>query len=181
MQFFTNLDTSAFFLLHNFAGIAGWGDLLITFLAVYLPFILPIVFLVLLFRSGYSRREKTRIACVAFFSALVSSFIIATLIHTFYFHPRPFISYGLEPLFLETSNSFPSLHATFFFAFSTAIYFYNKKWGISLFFVTLLMTIARVMAGVHYPSDILGGFAIGVVVAYLSVKYLVPKIRKITY
>ena len=37
------------------------------------------------------------------------------------------------------------------------------------------MTVSRVIAGIHYPSDIVGGALIGVAVAY-GVFYLVHKI-----
>ena len=50
---------------------------------------------------------------------------------------------------------------------ASAIYFYNKKWGIGFFVVTLVMTISRVVAGLHYPSDILGGMIIGMFTAYV--------------
>lgn len=48
-----------------------------------------------------------------------------------------------------------------------AIFLYNKKWGVWFFFGAILMNISRVMAGVHYPSDIVGGAIVGVVVSYL--------------
>ena len=75
-----------------------------------------------------------------------------------------------RPSFLSSAN---------IFAFAFAIYLYNKKWGIWFLFATLLMTTARVIAGVHYPSDILGGMIVGVMVAYLAFRYLEPVFKKI--
>jgi len=57
---------------------------------------------------------------------------------------------------------------------ATVVYLYNKKWGIGFFIATILITLGRVMAGVHYPSDILGGALVGVAVAY-TVLYLTRK------
>ena len=51
---------------------------------------------------------------------------------------------------------------------ATTIYFYNKKWGIFFFLATILITVSRVIAGIHYPSDIVGGALIGVAVAYIA-------------
>ena len=51
---------------------------------------------------------------------------------------------------------------------ATAVYLYNKKWGIGFFIATILITMSRVIAGVHYPSDILDGAAIGILVAYAT-------------
>ena len=74
----------------------------------------------------------------------------------------------VHQLLPETSWSFPSGHATFFFAMATAIYLYNKKWGIFFFAATVLMTVSRVVSGIHYPFDIIGGAVIGIAVAYLT-------------
>jgi membrane-associated phospholipid phosphatase len=45
--------------------------------------------------------------------------------------------------------------------------FTNKKLGITLYIVSFVACIARIMAGVHYPSDILGGIVLGVATAYM--------------
>ena len=57
-----------------------------------------------------------------------------------------------------------------------AIYFYNKKWGIVFFVAAILMALARIVAGVHYPLDILGGAAVGILSAY-AVFYFAKKIN----
>lgn len=72
----------------------------------------------------------------------------------------------------ENKWSFPSRHMTFFFAISTALYFYNKRWGVVFLIAALLIGIARVIAGVHYPLDILGGAVIGVITSYLVFRFL---------
>ncbi|MBI4837321.1 MAG: phosphatase PAP2 family protein [Candidatus Portnoybacteria bacterium] len=50
---------------------------------------------------------------------------------------------------------------------STAIYFYNKKWGTAFFIASILMNVSRIVAGVHYPSDIIGGAIVGIAVGWL--------------
>jgi undecaprenyl-diphosphatase len=52
---------------------------------------------------------------------------------------------------------------------ATAIYLCNKKWGIWFVIAAILMNISRIVAGVHYPSDILGGAVVGIMVGYLVV------------
>jgi len=44
-------------------------------------------------------------------------------------------------------------------------------------FFALLIGIARIIAGVHFPVDILGGFILGILTAYL-VKYFHQKLLK---
>ena len=179
MQFFTNLDVFIFLMLNTVVGNYGVVDQAIVFFAVYLAFVLPIAFLVLLYRESSSFREKIWLAGGVFFSALFTKYAVEEFIRLFYHRPRPFLTYDIQSLFTENSYSFPSGHASFFFAFSFAIYLYNKKWGIWFLIASLLMTIARVMAGVHYPSDILGGMILGVVVAYLTFVYLGPSLKKL--
>lgn len=80
---------------------------------------------------------------------------------------------------LETGYSFPSLHA----AAAMALYGFflwmllTRTPGRSgravlaalLIFVILVIGGSRVYLGVHYPSDVLGGFALGAVFVWLGV------------
>ncbi|MDP2655490.1 MAG: phosphatase PAP2 family protein [bacterium] len=164
-----SLDTQLFYLLNNLAGQSQLFDDVIVFLASYLAYVLIIVFLALVFFSHYQRREKLQILFITGISVIVARFGIAELIRLFYHRPRPFsVLDNVQQLLTSNEWSFPSGHATFFFALSTAVYLYNKKWGIGFFTATILMTISRVIAGIHYPSDIIGGAVIGIAVAYLT-------------
>ncbi len=73
------------------------------------------------------------------------------------------------PLISQSSKeaSFPSGHATFYFALATIVYFYNKKVGIWFFIVSFFIAVARVFVGVHWPSDILAGALLGILMGYI--------------
>ncbi|MDP2664474.1 MAG: phosphatase PAP2 family protein [bacterium] len=166
------LDTQLFYLLNNLAGQSQLFDAVVVFLASYLAYVLIIVFLAFVFFSHYQRREKLQILFVAGASAIIARFGIAELIRLFYQRPRPFSALdNVQQLLTSNEWSFPSGHATFFFALATAVYLYNKKLGIWFFVATILITVSRVIAGIHYPSDIIGGAVIGIAVAY-TVFYL---------
>lgn len=165
MQF----DEQLFHLLNGFVGQSPFLDGTFVFLAKYLPYALIVILLVLVFFSQYSNRKKLEILLVTGVSGAIARFGATELIRFFYPRPRPFVTFPeIHRLLTENSSSFPSGHATFFFAFSTAVYFYNKKWGIFFFVATILMTVSRVIAGIHYPSDILGGAMIGIFIACLT-------------
>lgn len=159
------LDIQIFHLLNNLAGQSKFFDWIIIFVADYSQYLLAAVFLLLLFYSTWSGKEKIKIFLVTALSMIISRFGIVELIRYLYHRPRPFVAYSVNQLVSNGSYSFPSGHAALFFAMAMAIYFYNKKWGIWFFIAAILMGISRVIAGVHYPTDILGGAAIGVIIA----------------
>lgn len=159
-------DTQLFLLLNSIAGQSPLLDSVLVFLASDLAYVLIAVFFVFVILSHYSKRQKWELLLVAGVSSVVARFGIAELIRFFYHRPRPFVDLPAHQLLTSTEWSFPSGHATFFFALSTAVYLYNKKWGIGLFVATVLMTVSRVAAGIHYPSDIIAGAAVGAGIAY---------------
>jgi len=167
-------DIKLLYFLNILAGKSQIFDFLTIFLASYLQYFLVAAFLLLLYFSVYSKREKLTIFWVTAISVVVARLGVTEIIRFFYHRPRPFLTYQLYPLISENEWSFPSGHSTFFFAMAAAIYLYNKKWGIGFFIAALLMNISRIVAGVHYPSDILGGMVVGIVVAYV-VFYIAEK------
>ena len=163
------LDTQLFYLLNNLAGQSQFFDSTVVFLASYFPYILIVLFLaILLFSHYHPKLEKLEILLTVGISSVVARFGVTELIRFFYHRPRPFLDHAVNQLLTNDNWSFPSGHATFFFAVATAIYLYNKKWGIFFFIAAILMAVSRVIAGIHYPSDIIGGALIGIAVAYVT-------------
>lgn len=169
------IDVKLFYLLNHLAGKSALFDALVIFFAEYFQYFLVVVFL-LLFFSGYAKREKLRLLYVTTLSAIIARFGVTELIRFLYHRPRPFSALPVRQLLFENEWSFPSGHSAFFFAFAAAIYFYNKKWGIWFFIAAILMNISRIIAGVHYPSDILGGAVVGILTGY-GVFYFAEKLK----
>jgi|SRR3989344_1016641 len=176
---FAVLDMYILSLLNGWVGEIRFIDGLIIVFAQYIPFIVPVAFLLLLLHSAYTQKKRFFIAVSVFLSATIAYLGGVNLTHSFYNRPRPFLVYDIEHLFIENSSSFPSGHSLFFFALAGAIYHFNKKWGSFFLFLAFLIGIARIMAGVHYPSDVLVGAFIGFLVSYSIVrcieKYYVRK------
>ena len=166
------LDVNLLYFFNNLAGKSGFFDWIVIFLASYFQLLVIAAFLLFLYFSAYSRREKFYIFWATFASIVTARFIITEIIRFFYHRPRPFLVYGLDRLISKNVNigSFPSGHSAFFFAMATVIYFYNKKCGTGFFIAAILMNVSRVAAGVHYPSDILGGAAIGIFTGFAIYK-----------
>lgn len=167
------LDIQIFHFFNNFARQSRIFDTLVVFLAEYFQYLLVVVFLLLLYFSGYARSEKIRIFLVTIGSIIVARFGVAEIIRFLYHRPRPFLVLEAHKLisnsdwfYSDKEWSFPSGHSAFFFAMATAIYLYDKKWGVGFFIAAILMNISRIVAGVHYPSDILGGAVVGILVGH---------------
>ncbi|MFE6935503.1 phosphatase PAP2 family protein [Streptomyces sp. NPDC057699] len=83
--------------------------------------------------------------------------------------PRPFFDHkGLEVLVAgKTDFSFVSDHATMAMAIAVGLFVANRKFGLVAIGLALLEGFCRVYMGVHYPTDVIGGFALGTAVALL--------------
>ena len=161
-----SLDAQFAIGLNSLAGLSPVLDSIVVFFASHLAYVLVLAFLAFIVFSAYTRGQKWEMLLVAGASALIARAVVTELIRYFYHRPRPFTDLPVHNLFVDTAWSFPSGHATFFFALSTAVYLYNKRWGTWFFVATVLMTVSRVIAGVHYPSDIVAGALIGIGIAY---------------
>jgi undecaprenyl-diphosphatase len=138
------------------------------FLARYLPYLLGIFFVFAAVQLAVTKRERVMLLFEGAAAALISRFVFVELFRLFLHRPRPFVADpSLVPLLSETSFSFPSGHASFFFALATVAYLYNKRLGVWFYIAGLAIGLARVAAGAHYPTDILGGAALGVAVGWL--------------
>jgi undecaprenyl-diphosphatase len=74
------------------------------------------------------------------------------------------------PLEFPTDPSFPSGHAAGSFAFSSFVFGLNRRAGAPLLAAAALIALTRVALGVHYPSDVAAGAALGAALGTLSAK-----------
>lgn len=99
--------------------------------------------------------------------------------------PRPFLDHeGLEVLVSgKTDYSFVSDHATLIMAMAVGLFVANRKFGMVGLVIGLLGGFIRVYMGVHYPTDVIGGFALGTAVVLLlsplAMALLTPLMRAV--
>ncbi len=153
-------DLQLFHFINDFASRWGLLDWIARFLAGNLAYCIVAVMIAV----WILKREHRRMLTVAFVSAAIARGIIVTLIRFFYHHPRPILVTDVHALAVNTEWSFPSGNASFFFALATGVYLYNRKWGMVLYFCALVIGLARIFVGVHWPSDILAGAVLGILV-----------------
>jgi undecaprenyl-diphosphatase len=74
---------------------------------------------------------------------------------------------GVEPGMLNHYNSFPSDHGALFFAISLVIYRSRPRLGLAVFAWAVLLEIARIYEGYHFPSDVVGSMGLALIVVTL--------------
>lgn len=121
-------------------------------------------------RKEYQKR-KYALATIAFSS--ISAWTISLILKLIIGSSRPFVIFPDVRTLIEYgwNDSFPSGHAMFFSALATSLLFSYKKIGFLYMFFALLIGLARVIAGIHFPVDVIFGWIFGTVVA-ISVRYL---------
>lgn len=134
------------------------------------------------FRSeGRPSKERDHIIATMI-SCVVALAIGRMLVILLPFRIRPlhepalnFVSpYGVSEDALAKLSSFPSDHAVLFFALVTGLFFVSRALGaLALVYTALVVALPRMYLGLHYPTDILAGAAVGVAVSWLGNKYLV--------
>lgn len=174
-----NLDLKLFTILNDLVGLSNFLDWLIIFLADYLAYLIVAGLVIWLLVSKSDVKIRLQMGVVGFVGALVARFGVAEIIRFFYHRPRPFVYHSVDRLLLESSYSFPSGHTIFFFALAAAVYHYNRKTGNWFFVGAVLIGVSRIIAGVHYPSDILAGAVLGVLTSYICIKCLKPIFRSL--
>lgn len=164
-------------LLYDINGLAKdaphWFDRVMEYVGEYGILLGMVLIILWCWWAGRRRGGEDAASSVA---ALVWAPLAAALavlvnvpIRGFVERPRPFRTHeGLEVLVSgKTDYSFVSDHATITMAMAAGLFVVNRKFGIFGIALALLEGFCRVYMGVHYPTDVIGGFALGTAVALL--------------
>lgn len=171
-----NLDLYLFNLINQFAGENTYLDSVAIFFAKYFVYI-SVLFLLMFLIKNFNKYFV--LVTSSLLAAIVARFVIVDIIRYFFPRLRPFMENKVNLLFPYIQTAFPSGHAAFTFGLATVIYCYNKKAGVLFFIAGFLISISRVFAGIHWPSDIITGALVGIFSGWLinkiSQKLLKPK------
>lgn len=140
-------------------GDAGWFWILIT--------------VILLFSKKYRKIGLTSAA------ALLIGFLITNLLlKNMVMRIRPYeIVEGLSFIGKKPSDfSFPSGHSTCSMASSVVLFLYlPKKYGSAALVLGIFICLSRLYVGVHYPTDVLAGMAVGILAAFIAAKIIMKQ------
>lgn len=139
--------------------------------------IFPAVLVALWFFPGRESHRVRTAAVIAAVSALLALAVNQVLNHLVD-RARPYVAHPGVHLLLARSGdaSFPSDHTAVAFAVAVALWRVRPRLGAVLAVLGALLGISRIIAGVHYPTDVLGGAAVGtlstLVIWFLAVRPL---------
>jgi len=153
--------------------------LLLLFVAKYL--FIGVGLIAVIYWLNLPKKEKIRLAVFGLIAAVIS-FVLVKLGAVLYFDPRPFVTHHVTPLFPHgADNGFPSDHTVLTAFMAVTIYSANKRLGLVLFLMALLIGLSRIIGHIHSPIDIIGSvvFALvgGGVAAYLTPKVIARYIK----
>ncbi len=172
---FIKFNQDLFFKINNLAADSRFLDNLGIFFAKDLIYLL-IGFISFFALFAFWKKRYRGLVVWIIASVVLARGILTPLIRYLFPSARPFVNHSVNLLLVhDASNSFPSGHTAFLFALSSAIFFYaftkalsSKEKSFFLYLGTLflalslLVGLARVFCGVHWPADILEGVIVGI-------------------
>lgn len=162
------MDGSLLHVLNDVAWRHDWlGDAVEAYAKGSAPLFAALV--VGLLVAGIRHRAALRAGLLAGASA-AGALAVAALVARLVDRPRPFAADpdGVHLLARHAADpGFPSDHATAAFAIATALVLVDRRLGVPALVAAVALALDRVALGVHYPSDVLAGAALGIAVATL--------------
>jgi undecaprenyl-diphosphatase len=115
--------------------------------------------------TGAALDEERRSEWLRAWAVIAGSFAVNQAVKAAFRRPRPDLE-GLPPLMGTVSNrSYPSAHATTSAAAARVL---TPLVGVPLHPLAVAMSLSRLYLGVHWPSDVAAGFALGAAVGELA-------------
>ena len=162
-------------LINNYANKSVFIDHLFFDLDTYFIFSgVPI--LALIWGEWSADKERRSRLILGILAVLCAGVLSRSLQHLLATHPRPFydpaLGFQLPSVLSETPlatwNSFPSDHGAVFFGLAALIASVRPRLGLLVFLWLAVVESSRAYVGAHYPSDLIGGAALGASLVWLA-------------
>lgn len=173
MFMFGEWDRALLLWLNQYAGRNEVFDraanvLVSTYLLSSMPLLACICYLWFRKAGGEAGKER-RLLLSAFAGVCLAGPVSRGLQLILKFHPRPFhnpgvhfrVPAGVDPSEFNHWSSFPSDHASMYFALAFMIFLHSRRWGVLAWMLSTLAVLPRIYLGYHWPSDILAGALVG--------------------
>ena len=150
----------------HIAGNIGNKPFLLSLLRTFNRFmtvVMPMIYLTLLATTYLQQGLGKQVGIYLFIPA--SGFVILSFLRKKINAPRPYEVWEIVPLLDRDSpgQSMPSRHVFSATIISMACLHANLSVGFILLILSAILSLVRVLGGVHYPKDVLVGYACGLV------------------
>ena len=164
------LDVRAIVICSALVGRSRRLDRTATMLAVHLAKLHVVLLGLLLLGGSGARGGRRRTAAVRIAAALPVTMLVVGAVGRLVERQRPFAGQPDRPSLVEHTpgRSFPSRHS------ACAVTMTVVAWPASPFVGSLMglgalgLALSRVYTGLHYPSDVLGGWLIGLTIGMIA-------------
>jgi undecaprenyl-diphosphatase len=126
--------------------------------------------------------DFTRVAASLYvLSAVVIAGLVAALLKFVIGRARPRLFEQEGPYAFDIFGpdaswaSFPSGHTTTIMSCAAALALLLPRWRVPILIAGVFFSFSRVLVGAHYPSDVLGGVALGALVSWLIARRLAQR------
>jgi len=160
------MNSVLFDVINDLAGRTPIVDEPLKWMAKNLLYVLVLAAVIgaLLGQTVLGRAQGRRLILQAGLSGLIG-LALAVAIQHLYSQPRPFVVRSDVHLLVShaADPSFPSEHLTVASAVSWSFFGERRRLAVILLSATAVLAFARVFVGIHYPTDVAAGFALGFV------------------
>ena len=173
------MDYSILKSINGYAYHHSWyGDLSKFFANDGVLLVVAVMALVFLPTGRYRSVAGRHGASAAGFAALVA-LGVGQIISSAVDRARPFVDHpSVHNLIHHARDAgFPSDHTTGAFAIAVALVLRHRLAGVTALVLACVIAVSRVAVGAHYPTDVLGGAALGALAALVL---LAPPLRWVT-
>jgi undecaprenyl-diphosphatase len=174
-------DTSGFFALNGLATSQTIADLAIV-VTYFGSELILIPFAALLYLL--SKTKKLESAFVVVLAVVVSDILLFVLKSVYVRQRPPLVLNGvILPIGPDSGSSFPSGHTTRAFAVASLVSLRMGRKYALLLVLAIGVALSRVIIGVHFPLDVVGGAFLGIVLGLVVYehgprlyRYVIPKL-----
>lgn len=140
--------------------------LLLNYINNFLTFLIFISYpILLLYVYFFLKKYFLRLIIVPFIS-----FIIISVLRKYMNRKRPYEVYDFKPLIKKDTvrNSFPSRHIFSAFMIFMSYFIVNRTFSTIIFIISLILSVLRVIGGVHFIKDVVVGAILGISFAIIG-------------
>lgn len=128
----------------------------------YIPKIIVLIYAITSFYLALNKSSKLYLYIIVPAADLICVSLFRKAVNS----KRPYENYNYEPIGKykkDKGESFPSRHTSSAVIIAMACYYVNPVSGIFMWGLAVMVGGTRILCGVHYPKDVLGGTIISII------------------